>query len=669
MLPPHRRRARPWVPLTGLALLPLLPLRGHAQESEERILRYDVRIEVHEDASMTVVEDIFVHATGQSVQRGIYRDFPTRFPAEMSGTHLVAPFEVLSVTRDGEPEPFELMTVRGPEGRMGVQVRVGQADRLLEVPADYLYSITYRTGRWILFGEGTDQLYWNVTGNGWTLPIDQASAGVRLPEGISPDDVRLESWTGPDGSTEKAATSARDDAAGAWSFRTTRPLGSNEGLTVRLTFPEGVVRRPDRAQRMAWAFLDLRPLLATAAALLVVLGYYLVMWWRIGRDPPARRLTVEYRPPDGISPAAARFLDRMGFDRKAFTSTVVSLASKGRLRIEEEDGAYKLVNLDEPSDDAPPLAKEETKTLEALFPGGSGRLELDNSNHATISAAINALRKALTLDFEAAYFRTNRRWFVGGVGVTLLAALWLAWTVRFVVPGEVWFLMLWLSFWSIGVGVLALAVFAAWRSVLFGDGGAGTRVAQSGGALSITLFALPFFAAEIVVSVILFQRAPAYLLMGAALLGGVTVLFHHLLKAPTVHGRMTMDRIDGYKAFLCATEQERIDLLHPPEKTPDLFQAYLPYAIALDVESRWAEQFQDVLATVPEGGGSKWSPAWYHGTSSITSVGSFASSLGGSFSAALSSASAAPSSGGGSGGGGGGGSSGGGGGGGGGGGW
>ena len=175
-------------------------------QSPERIVSYDVRVDVHSDASMTVVEDVLVHATGESVQRGIYRDFPTHFPAELAGTHVVAPFEVLSVERDGTAEPYELMSVRGPEGRMGVRIRIGQADRLLPGPADYLYRITYRTDRWIRFGEGSDQLYWNVTGNGWALPIEQASAQVRLPQSPGTDQVRMESWTGPEGSVANNAT-------------------------------------------------------------------------------------------------------------------------------------------------------------------------------------------------------------------------------------------------------------------------------------------------------------------------------------------------------------------------------------------------------------------------------------------------------------------------------
>ena len=109
--------------------------------------------------------------------------------------------------------------------------------------------------------------------------------------------------------------------------------------------------------------------------------------------------------------------------------------------------------------------------------------------------------------------------------------------------------------------------------------------------------------------------------------------------------------------------------MHPPELTTELFEKYLPYALALDVENAWAEKFSSVLgraATAP-GQSNGYQPSWYHGTNrNLASIGDFAGNLGSSIGSAVSSSSTAPGS---SSGGSGGGSSGGGGGGGGGGGW
>ena len=119
--------------------------------------------------------------------------------------------------------------------------------------------------------------------------------------------------------------------------------------------------------------------------------------------------------------------------------------------------------------------------------------------------------------------------------------------------------------------------------------------------------------------------------------------------------------------YLDVAEKDDLRVRHGPERTLELFEKYLPYALALGVENAWAEQFADILAGIQAEGGGTTSMRWYSGPSLHSlGTGDFAGSLAGGLSGAISSATA-PS--GGSSGGGGGGSSGGGGGGGGGGGW
>ena len=115
--------------------------------------------------------------------------------------------------------------------------------------------------------------------------------------------------------------------------------------------------------------------------------------------------------------------------------------------------------------------------------------------------------------------------------------------------------------------------------------------------------------------------------------------------APTVEGRALMDRIAGFRQYLGITEEERLDTLHPPEKTPDLFERYLPYAIALDVENRWADKFATVLATAAVAGTAAHTASWYSGDGNLwDDPGKFASSVGSSLNSTISSASSSPSS-------------------------
>ena len=215
------------------------------------------------------------------------------------------------------------------------------------------------------------------------------------------------------------------------------------------------------------------------------------------------------------------------------------------------------------------------------------------------------------------------------------------------------FMMVWLSGWSAGVYVLGTTVIAAWRS---------RKVA---GAMAITLFALPFVGGEIVGIGVLASAIgfPSLILFLGIV--ATNIVFYHLLKAPTLAGRRLMDEIEGLKLYMRVAEKERLNLLNPPDRTPEHFEALLPYAMALEVENDWNEQFADVLAkaAVDPASGHHHTPSWYSGRTPFSGL---AASLGGSFAGAVSASSSAPGSSSGSGGGG---SSGGGGGGGGGGGW
>jgi uncharacterized membrane protein len=280
---------------------------------------------------------------------------------------------------------------------------------------------------------------------------------------------------------------------------------------------------------------------------------------------------------------------------------------------------------------------------QVLFAGGE-QIELKNANHRRVSRAVETLKTMLRQEYHRVQFVTNRSFLVPGIVLTLAAMG--AGGVQVAAKLEEFFGMgLWLTIWTAGTTfLLVMRHYFMGFFFLLGEG-----------------FGLWLFATEI--------TSPAYTVVVAMLLA-TNILFYFLLKAPTRSGRKLLDAIEGFRLYLATTEQDRLNLLHPPEKTPELFEKYLPYAVALDVEHEWAEQFAEVLARAGRDPGD-YHPGWYHGTSA-GSFGSrgFASAIGSSLSSAVAAASQAPgSSSGFGGGGGGGGSSGGGGGGGGGGGW
>jgi uncharacterized membrane protein len=128
--------------------------------------------------------------------------------------------------------------------------------------------------------------------------------------------------------------------------------------------------------------------------------------------------------------------------------------------------------------------------------------------------------------------------------------------------------------------------------------------------------------------------------------------FMFLMRAPTPAGRIVMDQIEGFRRYLDTGERDRLERMKSPQLTPEVFEAFLPYAYALGVQNSWCQRFtREMPRELRDSGG--YSPAWYHGRFDGTgAVYHLGDSFGHSFSSAISSASTPPGSSSGSGGGG-----------------
>ncbi|OQX42446.1 MAG: hypothetical protein B0D89_01235, partial [Candidatus Sedimenticola endophacoides] len=583
--------------------------------ADERILAYRSDIEVLDDGAMRVEETIRVRAEGAQILRGIFRDFPTDYRDPLGNRYRVG-FELLEVARDGHPEPHHTRRLDN-----GIRIYAGEEQRRLE-RGEYTYTIRYLTDRQLGFFTDHDELYWNVTGNGWGFPIEQAEARVTLPRGIPINRIRVEGYTGLRGARGEDYR-AWVDSEGRARFETTRPLGPGEGLTLVATWPKGYVREPGRGERLGWLLDDNRDGAITLAGLLLLLVYYTFAWRRAGRDPAAGVIIPRYQPPADHSPASMRFVRNMGYDQKAFSAALVNMAVKGYLGIQEsDDGQFTL----EKSGATPRLAAGEGAIASALLGDGTRRIELRQANHDRLGRALKAHRRSLSADYEKRYFDTNRGYLVPGLllsaGVMLLGVLSLP-EARRETAG---LMSVWLGFWSIGVFTLLRSAANSWRSASRGTG-------RHGRALLQTLFTLPFLAGEVLGIGVLFSEGSAPLTLGLLLLTGVNIAFYQWMKAPTLIGRRLLDQVEGFALYLSVAEQEELDFKHPPERTPQLFERYLPYAIALDLEQRWGERFSSLLHT----GGGGYQPRWYQGSGwHGQGISGFASALGSGMGAAVS---------------------------------
>jgi uncharacterized membrane protein YgcG len=626
----------------ALAALTLLILTGSAaadSDTYERITNYASDISIARSGQITVTETITVVAADDEIKHGIFRDFPTSYRDHL-GRVVHIDFSVLGVTRDGQPTPYTVESISD-----GQRIKIGDADTDL-TPGTYTYAITYVADREIGFFDKYDELYWNVTGTQWKFAIEHAEATIHLPPGAHI--VQSAFYTGDEGSKDQNATSniVSDDTI---HFTTTTQLTEMQGLTVAVGFSKGAVIAPTARQLRDQFIRDNASLIASIAGFLFLLLYFGVTWLEFGRDPAHGTIVPLFAPPDGLSPAAVRYIHRMAYDRKSYSASLINMAVKGYLIISEASGAYTLTRTGK-SEAECGLAHGEVAIANKLFDGVNDSIEMKQENHSDIAASITALKTSLKSEYETSYFVTNQHWFFGGLAILAITTIATAFLSEDV--GTVGGMMFWLSGWSLGTAFLVHRAWDSWGMVINGPG---SRFLNAIQAIFITAFALPFVGGWLF-GAYMMREGISPIAGGLLLLGGILAyVFYHLLKAPTLIGAKARDQMEGFRLFLAATEKDRLEVLNPPNITPALFEKFLPYAIALDCENRWSKKFEAEAAHAADGasGGSTYVPIWWSG-SNFGSVGAagFASGLGASLAASAASASTAPGSSSGSGGGG-----------------
>ena len=628
-------------------ILFFLLLTATVVSGQERIIDFQSTLVVNKDRSVDVTEIIRVNVEGYNIQRGIYRDIITTMQDE-KGKRQRLRVTVDKVLKNGEPENF----ITEGSG-INTRIKMGNKDILLE-NGEYTYIIKYNLNRQVRFFDDYDEVYWNVTGNEWMFSIDKASVTIELPEGAVIK--QHQGYSGPSGATDCACEST---PIGAKSIRYEMLAGLSpyEGLTVAVAWQKGIVLPPTKDELEAEAFRDNRGLFLGAIGLLILFAYLMFGWFRVGRDPKKGAIIPRFTAPEGFSPAACRYVLNMEFDNKSFTASIVSMAVKGFLVIDKSKSYYRL---EKKTDDTSMLTTAEKKVAEDLF-HGTNSVTLSGTYDSYLAKSIRSLQEQLDVEFRQVNFNKNYVWMI----LPFFMAIGIFYAMgREIIDDEeialVTFLpsILTIFYTAISVSIVSnhmkanssrLAMVFQFLITTLIYGVINWIIFQENGVINIDLLII---------------AAPYLIIVFGTIF--LIILFWNLMQAPTVFGRKRMDEIEGLRMFMEVAEKNRLNMLNPPDKTPQLFEKLLPYAIALNVENAWGKQFDSIIAKAIEN--NEYRPTWYVGnTTSMFQINQLTSNLGSSLSSAVSSTSTPPSSS--SSGSGGGGSSGGGGGGGGGGGW
>lgn len=338
-------------------------LAGSAAAKSWRIADFQDDIVVNQDGSAVVTERISLAFVGQ--WNGIHRLIPIEYPGP-SGTNYELYLEVQGVT-DGE----------GGKLKYESSITNGERDLKIYIPGAVdttrTVEITYRVRNGTRFFKDYDEFYWNVTGNDWPVPIDHAGATVHFPDSAA-GSLRAQAFTGVYGSHERNATAEVNGAE--TQFATNAPLPMRGGLTIDIYVPKEILSEPGALTKFLW-FLGGNPILFLP---LVTFAGMFALWWYKGRDPdPGMSVAPMYEPPPGISPAEAGTLLEDRIHPRDITSTMVDLAVRGYIKIEEtaekvllfthKDYIFHLLKPREQW--GADLAPHERVMLENVFAGGT----------------------------------------------------------------------------------------------------------------------------------------------------------------------------------------------------------------------------------------------------------------------------------------------------------
>lgn len=500
----------------------------------ERIDNFSATVQVQSDATILVTERIDYNFDDQW-KHGIFRDIPHIYDTP-TGTY-TTPLSVVSVT-DGNGNPLHY-TVDGEYDYYTKRIKIGDADKTIS--GQKTYVITYTVDGAINYFDDHDELYWNVTGNDWIVPIGAASARIILPDTFRTDDLQKACFQGYEGVTTtcKAATwqYASDKKITGATF-TALNLSEGEGLTVVVGFPKGFVAvRPHIIQTYDEeqpSFIESIQQTTNQPWIFVIpffiLGYTIVHYWRHGRDPKGHgTIIAEFDAPNKLTPAQAGTLVDNRADNRDFTAEIIQTAINGYITITRipKSGFFG-------KDDFELAILKDTKSLPAWQKDLLNALFLDSKKITISSLSMRRNLQTEMYNIGADIFSTlvDKGYYTANPQSERLKNM-----IRGSVVGAL-----------IGVS----GVLLGWMWIIVG-----------------------------------------------LISGFILIFMSFTMTKRTVKGVEAKEHILGLKLYLSVAEKDRLTFHNAPDKDPKTFEKLLPYAMVLGVEKQWAQKFASIYTTQP----------------------------------------------------------------------
>ena len=504
-----------------------LAFASPASTRELKIEKFSAEIFIQQDASLEVNETIDVNFIG--VWHGLYRTIPVEYVTPQGFNYSL--FVKLEDATDDAGQPLKVESSR--QGHyLKWKIYVDDA-----TDVDRTIHLRYKVSNGLKFFEDHDELYWNVTGDEWDVPVHDASAQILLPPGVT--GVRTNVFTGSFGSTAHGGEASTSGSTVEVSMD--RPLSFHEGLTVAVAFDKGFVKEPGTGDLIGQFFESNWPLF------LPILVFFIMFWlWSTrGRDPRIGSVAVQYEPPDGLTPAEAGTLVDEQAAMRDITATIVDLAVRGYIVIEEKEKAGIAGMLLHTKDytfhlkkglaEWPGLKAHELALLGGIFSNGAltdvDLSSLQNVFYRNLPTIKNNIFDEL---MQHGYFQHRPDYVRGGFITGAIVA-----------------------------GVLLFFM--------------GSAMSQKMG------------------------MAPAPFFVAAIFSAGIIAGFGWFMPARTATGAKALAGVLGFEDFLTHVESDHMSRV---SQTPETFEKFLPFAMALGVEKKWVGAFQNIYSQPP---------SWYQG--------------------------------------------------------
>lgn len=527
--------------------------------SNEAIHSFDSLIQVQTDGTMIVTETLRVHHEGINIRRGIYRDLPTERGEK---------YKLISVTRNGQHEPSFV------EKRSGYyRINTGD-DSLLPNPATSTFEIKYKVWNIPKSYDGYDEVYWNVTGDKWTFPIDSVSAKVELP--YDADIIQQASYIGHKGSQESATYEGNGQYSG-------RSLSPGEQLTVAIGFTPGIVSTEKYTSQK-----DILTKVILFIGYFVYLGFLIWAWHKKGRDPTGRAIMPQYEPPTELTAAQAACLYNKGETGNLILISLVQMISNGFLKLTLKKGKRLLfpstTYILEKTGKQPSNAEEKSFDV--------NKITLDGQYRRDIKSLTTEIKTKVEKSMKSFYSR-NQAWVFKPTFVYILLWLFLCYYLQ-ENPSEIMQFLFFSSFFMI-------CCICLFFGVLFYQFKKSLKNLSLGRLIFLTILILvcfrplnSIFSYNSIVSDISRTFSP-YIFESILLLCVISTcaIFLYLLYQPTEKGQRLTEHLEGLKMFLKATKTPAKERLKIEEKlNPENMEKLFPYAMALGLEKEWENRYK-----------------------------------------------------------------------------